>query len=87
MSLADDTVVRREIVVAAPIGHAFETFTQRFGDFKPPEHNLLASPGKASVRASPMMPAGPCTWLGSRTCWPRSTDGDDHVNVAGTGLA
>ena len=44
MSLADDTVVRREIVVAAPIAHAFKTFTQRFGDFKPPEHNLLASP-------------------------------------------
>jgi uncharacterized protein YndB with AHSA1/START domain len=44
MSLADDTVVRREIVVAAPITHAFETFTRRFGDFKPREHNLLASP-------------------------------------------
>jgi len=44
MSLADDTVVRREIVVEAPIAHAFSTFVERFGDFKPPEHNLLASP-------------------------------------------
>ena len=44
MSFADDTVVRREIVVEAPIAHAFSTFVERFGDFKPPEHNLLASP-------------------------------------------
>jgi uncharacterized protein YndB with AHSA1/START domain len=44
MSLADDTVVRREIVVDAPIEHAFSTFVERFGDFKPPEHNLLGSP-------------------------------------------
>ena len=44
MSLANDTVVHREIVVEAPIAHAFSTFVERFGDFKPPEHNLLASP-------------------------------------------
>jgi uncharacterized protein YndB with AHSA1/START domain len=44
MSLADETVVRREIVVAAPIALAFSTFVERFADFKPPEHNLLASP-------------------------------------------
>lgn len=43
MSTAD-TVVRREIVVEAPIAHAFATFVERFGDFKPPEHNLLGSP-------------------------------------------
>lgn len=35
------TVVRREVVVEAPIEHAFTVFTARFGDFKPPEHNLL----------------------------------------------
>ena len=35
------TVVRREIVVQAPIERAFAVFTERFGDFKPPEHNLL----------------------------------------------
>ena len=37
-------VVRREIVVEAPIERAFTVFTERFGDFKPPEHNLLGSP-------------------------------------------
>jgi uncharacterized protein YndB with AHSA1/START domain len=39
-----DTIVRHEIVVDAPIDHAFSTFVERFGDFKPPEHNLLGSP-------------------------------------------
>ncbi len=39
-----DTVVRREIVVDVPIDRAFSTFVERFGDFKPPEHNLLQSP-------------------------------------------
>ncbi|HLL65469.1 MAG TPA: SRPBCC family protein [Micromonosporaceae bacterium] len=33
--------VRRHIVVEAPIERAFTVFTDRFGDFKPPEHNLL----------------------------------------------
>ncbi len=37
-------VVRRQIVVRAPIEKAFTVFTERFGDFKPPEHNLLAVP-------------------------------------------
>ena len=37
-------VVRRQIVVPAPIEKAFAVFTERFGDFKPPEHNLLAAP-------------------------------------------
>ncbi|MBO0885934.1 MAG: SRPBCC family protein [Acidimicrobiales bacterium] len=35
------TVVRRQVVVEAPLEQAFSTFTERFGDFKPPEHNLL----------------------------------------------
>jgi uncharacterized protein YndB with AHSA1/START domain len=35
------TVVRRHIVVEAPIERAFTVFTERFGDFKPREHNLL----------------------------------------------
>jgi uncharacterized protein YndB with AHSA1/START domain len=38
---AGDPVVRKHIVVDAPLDKAFETFTERFGDFKPPEHNLL----------------------------------------------
>jgi uncharacterized protein YndB with AHSA1/START domain len=37
-------VVRRQIVVAAPVDTAFAAFTERFGDFKPPEHNLLRTP-------------------------------------------
>ena len=36
--------VRREIVVESPIERAFTVFTERFGDFKPPEHNLLSVP-------------------------------------------
>src|SRR4051812_38324201 len=36
--------VNRSIVVDAPIERAFTTFTERFGDFKPPEHNLLGAP-------------------------------------------
>jgi uncharacterized protein YndB with AHSA1/START domain len=39
-----DVVVRRVIVVNAPIDKAFAVFTDRFGDFKPPEHNLLRVP-------------------------------------------
>ncbi|HEY6746867.1 MAG TPA: SRPBCC family protein [Mycobacteriales bacterium] len=37
-------VVRRQVVVNAPVEEAFATFTARFGDIKPPEHNLLAAP-------------------------------------------
>ena len=44
MTQADAAVVRREIVVDAPIEKAFTVFTDRFGDFKPPEHNLLSVP-------------------------------------------
>ncbi|WP_435121558.1 SRPBCC family protein [Micromonospora tulbaghiae] len=39
-----DQVVRRQIVVDAPVERAFAVFTERFGDFKPKEHNLLSSP-------------------------------------------
>ena len=44
MTQADAAVVRREIVVNAPIDKAFTVFTERFGDFKPPEHNILRVP-------------------------------------------
>jgi len=44
VSPADQKVVHRQIVVNAPIATAFEAFVGRFGDFKPPEHNLLAAP-------------------------------------------
>jgi uncharacterized protein YndB with AHSA1/START domain len=41
---AAETSVRRQIVVEAPIDRAFRIFTEKFGSFKPPEHNLLAVP-------------------------------------------
>lgn len=41
MTQPTSAVVRRQIVVDAPIERAFTVFTDRFGDFKPPEHNLL----------------------------------------------
>ncbi len=41
---ADAVVVRRQVVVEAPVEQAFTVFTQRFGDFKPREHNLLSVP-------------------------------------------
>jgi uncharacterized protein YndB with AHSA1/START domain len=44
MTQAPATVVRRQIVVDAPVDQAFRVFTEQFGAFKPPEHNLLASP-------------------------------------------
>jgi uncharacterized protein YndB with AHSA1/START domain len=44
MTETDTGTIRRQIVVDAPIDRAFAVFTERFGDFKPPEHNLLALP-------------------------------------------
>ena len=41
---ATTTSVRRHIVVNATITEAFKGFTERFGDFKPREHNLLKAP-------------------------------------------
>jgi len=44
MTQTAPAVVRRHIVVEAPIERAFTVFTERFGDFKPREHNLLRAP-------------------------------------------
>ncbi|HEX3427144.1 MAG TPA: SRPBCC family protein [Acidimicrobiales bacterium] len=38
------TTVTTSIVVDAPIERAFRVFTEDFGTFKPPEHNLLQVP-------------------------------------------
>ncbi len=38
---ADATSVTAQVVVGAPIERAFSVFTDDFGSFKPPEHNLL----------------------------------------------
>ncbi|MGH9082979.1 MAG: SRPBCC family protein [Acidimicrobiales bacterium] len=44
--MTDDlaAVVQRRVIVDVPIEQAFDTFIGRLGDFKPPEHNLLAAP-------------------------------------------
>jgi uncharacterized protein YndB with AHSA1/START domain len=38
---AQETSVQTSIVVEAPIERAFSVFTEDFGSFKPPEHNIL----------------------------------------------
>jgi len=38
------TAVHAELIIRAPIERAFAVFTERFGDIKPPEHNLLSAP-------------------------------------------
>jgi uncharacterized protein YndB with AHSA1/START domain len=43
MSLANQAVVRHSIVVDTSIDCAFAAFVERFGEFKPPEHNLLGA--------------------------------------------
>ena len=37
------TTVRHSVVVDVPIEKAFKVFTEDFGRFKPPEHNLLGA--------------------------------------------
>ncbi len=40
----NDIMVHRQVTVPASIERAFAVFTERFGDFKPPEHNLMDAP-------------------------------------------
>jgi uncharacterized protein YndB with AHSA1/START domain len=42
-------LVRKQIIVEAPIERAFTVFTEQFGAFKPPEHNLLNAPVAETV--------------------------------------
>ena len=44
MAQTEAVTVRKQVVVDTPIERAFSVFTGRFGDFKPPEHNLLGAP-------------------------------------------
>jgi uncharacterized protein YndB with AHSA1/START domain len=44
MTGARSDTIRHDIVVNAPLDRAFAVFTERFGDFKPREHNLLSVP-------------------------------------------
>jgi uncharacterized protein YndB with AHSA1/START domain len=41
---AQSDTVRHDVTVDAPLERAFRVFTERFGDFKPREHNLLNVP-------------------------------------------
>jgi len=38
---AAGTTLQHSVVVEAPIDKAFKVFTEDFGRFKPPEHNML----------------------------------------------
>ena len=40
---AQGASVRTQVVVEASIERAFRVFTEQFGSFKPPEHNLLSA--------------------------------------------
>src|SRR3954451_3214248 len=75
-------MVRGEIVVQAPLEKAFTVFTERFGDIKPPEHNLLGAPiaetvfelhvggGFSTGRPTAASAAGRACWSSSRrTGW------------------
>jgi uncharacterized protein YndB with AHSA1/START domain len=46
---ADETTVRAEVVVNAPVERAFALFTERFDQIKPREHNMLGADIAASV--------------------------------------
>ena len=39
---AEETSIKTDVVVDAPIEHAFRVFTERFDQIKPREHNMLA---------------------------------------------
>src|SRR5579863_9694357 len=49
MAKTGAAAVNKQIVVEAPIERAFTVFTDRFGDFKPPEHNMLGAPVTETV--------------------------------------
>jgi uncharacterized protein YndB with AHSA1/START domain len=42
--MTEQTSITRSVVVEAPLDKAFSIFTERIGDIKPPEHNLLGAP-------------------------------------------
>ena len=49
MSTQTGTSIRHEITVEAPLERAFAVFTERFGEIKPREHNLLGADIEESV--------------------------------------
>jgi uncharacterized protein YndB with AHSA1/START domain len=49
MADIENAVVRRSVTVPVSQEVAFAVFTERIGDFKPPEHNLLSAPIAGTV--------------------------------------
>lgn len=49
MNPLQHNTVRHDITVDAPLEYAFRVFTERFGDFKPREQNLLEVPVAETV--------------------------------------
>lgn len=69
--------VKQSVVVEAPIERAFKVFTEDFGSFKPPEHNLLAAQiaetGSSLASAvTSMTAASMAASAAGRACWPMS---------------
>ena len=56
MTRTQAAVVRKEVVVAAPIERAFSVFTERFGDFKPPGPGGACEPSAAGAGRPGMPP-------------------------------
>ena len=44
MTSTTASTVTKTVIVNVPIEQAFRAFTERFGEFKPREHNLMSSP-------------------------------------------
>lgn len=61
------TSVKQSIVVGAPIARAFKVFTEEFGSFKPPEHNILG----VKIAETVFEP-----WVGGHI-YDRGTDGSE----------
>ena len=73
--------VRHHVVVAGTPERAFAAFTERLGDFKPPEHNLLGSPiaetvFEPRVGGHIVDRARTAASAGGRGCWPSSRPTD-----------
>ncbi|EIG63685.1 hypothetical protein Bra1253DRAFT_00197 [Bradyrhizobium sp. WSM1253] len=69
------TAVKQSIVVEAPIARAFKIFTEGFGSFKPPEHNLLRvqiaeTVFEPRVGGYIMTEASMGASAAGRACWP-----------------
>jgi uncharacterized protein YndB with AHSA1/START domain len=72
MQAAEETAIRHEIVVDAPIEHAFNVFTEQYYTWNPPEHHI----GEAELESTVMEPREGGRWYeigvdGSECDWGR----------------